>query len=129
MLETTFFDLLFDLCARGGWLGGPSAAADLQVRSVAGCGHWQCRTWHALEHALWCTFRQQRYVQYVCPGHIPISLKDFAFCACEVGLAGVFSGVVCICVQPQCQRCPMEELVHREPGLGPGSDGKRYSNK
>ncbi len=65
MLVTTFIDLLlFDLCARGGWLGGPSTATDLQVRSVAGCGHWQCRT---LEHALWCMFRQQRYVCFFPP--------------------------------------------------------------
>lgn len=65
---------------------------------------------------------------YVCLKHICISLNDFALCACEVGLAGVFSGVVCICVQPQCQRCTMEELVHGESGLGEGSDGKRYGN-
>lgn len=35
----TFIDLVFCLCARSGWLGGTSPAADLQVGSVAECGH------------------------------------------------------------------------------------------
>lgn len=62
MLIFTFIDLVFNLFGRGGWLGGTSAAADFQVRCMAGCGHWQCRTWHALEHALWCKFSQYLFV-------------------------------------------------------------------
>jgi len=54
------------------------------------------------------------------------TLHKFTLCACEVGLAGVFIRVVCICVQPQCQRCPVEDHFHKEPSLGAGSDGKRY---
>lgn len=126
VINLEFINWVFYICVRAGWMGGTPAAADLQVRSLAGCGRWQHRTWDAMEYTLWCKFNESGgFLRYF---YLHLSyMTDFVLYAYKVGLDGVLSRVVCICVQPQCSRSPMEELFHREPGLGSSSDGKRYA--
>lgn len=51
------------------------------------------------------------------------------FSCLSVGLAGERCGMVCVCLQPQCQRRPLEGQLCHQPSFCTGRHGKRWDWK